>query len=78
MAAGFEALRDDDVGAVRFVPDAGIARIVLGWPARFDSARAAALGLRADTDFASIVRGYVRDHPQAVADADVVRRVGAG
>ena len=69
---------DAVLARVRFAPDERVAHIVLGWPARFDSARAAALGLRADADFASIVRGYVRDHPQAVADADVVRRVGAG
>lgn len=51
---------------VRFEPDADIARIVGGWPARFESPRAAALGLAPDADFLSIVRQYVRDNPEAV------------
>jgi len=40
-------------------PDPAIAAIVTGWPARLETARAAALGLSADPDFASIVRAYV-------------------
>lgn len=47
-------------------PDAATARIVAGWPARFDSPRARALGLRADPDFHAVLRQYAQDHPDAV------------
>ncbi len=46
---------------VGWEPDAAIAAIVRGWPARFATARAAALGLRPDDDFEAIVRAYLRD-----------------
>ncbi|GAB3628886.1 NAD-dependent epimerase [Pandoraea terrae] len=46
---------------VRFVPDPAIARIVGGWPARFESRRTAALGLTADANFESIVEQYLRE-----------------
>ncbi len=49
------------VGRVRFVNDERIARIVYGWPARFDAARAAALGFTRDTDIGSIVRAYAEE-----------------
>jgi D-erythronate 2-dehydrogenase len=52
---------------VRFEPDEAIARIVEGWPARVESARAQRLGLQPDADFESIVRQYVAEHPQAAA-----------
>jgi nucleoside-diphosphate-sugar epimerase len=47
-------------------PDAATARIVAGWPSRFDSARARALGLKADADFHAVLRQYAQDHPDAV------------
>lgn len=47
-------------------PDAQVARIVAGWPARFASERASRLGLQADPDFASVLRQYLQDHPEAV------------
>lgn len=47
---------------VRFERDPAIERIVGGWPARFTSARAEHLGLRADADFRSVIAQYVRDH----------------
>ena len=50
---------------VRFEPDPVIARIVGGWPSRISSARAARLGLHADSDFASIVRQYLADQATA-------------
>ncbi len=50
---------------VRFEPDPAIARIVGGWPSRISSARAARLGLHADSDYASIVRQYVADQAAA-------------
>lgn len=47
-------------------PDAAIARIVKTWPGRFNAARAKALGLKADADFDSVIRDYVRENPDAV------------
>jgi nucleoside-diphosphate-sugar epimerase len=51
---------------VQLEPDPNIERIVRTWPAHFEAQRAAALGLSADPDFLSVVRQYLRDHPQAV------------
>ncbi len=45
---------------VRFQPDAGIQRIVLGWPARFDTARAKRLGFVADAGIEDIIRAHLR------------------
>lgn len=60
-----EALRrvggDAAVERVRFQPDERIAKIVYGWPARFDPARALALGFSADRDIDSILQAYVRE-----------------
>jgi len=50
------------VRRVRFQPDERIAKIVYGWPARFDAMRAQALGFTADTDIESIVRVYAEEH----------------
>jgi nucleoside-diphosphate-sugar epimerase len=49
---------------VRFEHDPAIARMVGGWPSRFESARAARLGLRPDPDFRSIVRQYLQEQPR--------------
>jgi nucleoside-diphosphate-sugar epimerase len=51
---------------VRFEPDAAIARIVTGWPARFEAGRSLRLGLVPDPDFRSIVVQYMQDHPEAI------------
>lgn len=58
-----------DAAAARIVeaPDPGIEAIVRSWPARFDNARARALGLEPDPDIASVIRQYMDDHPDAVA-----------
>jgi nucleoside-diphosphate-sugar epimerase len=45
---------------VRFMRDAAIEKIVLGWPARFATARAAALGFKADEDIDDIIRAHMR------------------
>jgi nucleoside-diphosphate-sugar epimerase len=50
------------VQRVRFQPDERIAKIVYGWPARFDAVRARALGFNADSDIECIVRSYAQDH----------------
>jgi D-erythronate 2-dehydrogenase len=55
------------VARVSFKPDAGVARMVGGWPARFESQRQVRLGLTPDRDFLSIVRQYARDNPAAVS-----------
>ncbi len=64
VAQMVEALRQaagEAVAArVRFEPDEAIARIVRSWPARFDTARARAMGFPQDADFASILREYMR------------------
>jgi D-erythronate 2-dehydrogenase len=46
---------------VRFEEDATIARLVSGWPAVFESARARRLGLTADPDFLSVVRQFQKE-----------------
>lgn len=46
---------------VTWEPDAAIAAIVTSWPARFEAARARALGLAADEDFDTIIRDYLDD-----------------
>lgn len=60
-----EALRkvagDAPVSRIRWEPDARIKAIVQGWPARFDTARAEAMGFRRDTSFEAMVRDYVED-----------------
>lgn len=67
MLDALEAIAGPQVRAlVRLQPDPAIERIVSTWPGRFDSQRALRLGLTADPDVQSIVRQYLRDHPQAV------------
>ena len=42
-------------------PDAAVAEIVAGWPSRFDTARAAALGFAADAAYDDIIQAYMED-----------------
>ncbi len=60
-----EALRvvagDGAVGLIRRTDDPLIARIVAGWAADFDAARARDLGFTAETDMAEILRVHVED-----------------
>lgn len=46
-------------GRVSFAPEPEIERIVAGWPARFTSAAAPALGIGADADFDAIIADYL-------------------
>jgi D-erythronate 2-dehydrogenase len=46
---------------VGWEPDEAVAAIVRGWPARFATKRAAALGLCPDDGFEAVVRSYVRE-----------------
>ena len=43
---------------VRFERDAGIEKIVLGWPARFDTGRADRLGFKADGGIEDVIRAH--------------------
>jgi hypothetical protein len=42
------------------VRDPAVEAIVAGWPARFETRRAAALGLTPDDDFRSVIRAHLR------------------
>jgi nucleoside-diphosphate-sugar epimerase len=50
---------DDAASRVHWTYDATIDRIVSTWPARFTADAGRALGMRADTDFESIVRAHI-------------------
>ncbi len=49
-----------------WTPDPAVMRLVSSWPGNIASARARALGLKADVDFETVVRDYVRENAQAV------------
>jgi nucleoside-diphosphate-sugar epimerase len=74
VAEQIDALRavagDDAARLIRRQPDETIARIVGGWPGRFDARRARELGFRAEAGFEEIVRVYVED--------ELGGRIGAG
>jgi D-erythronate 2-dehydrogenase len=46
---------------IRRTPDPQIARIVAGWPGRFDARRALALGFKAEDSFDAIIRAHIDD-----------------
>jgi D-erythronate 2-dehydrogenase len=52
---------DAVVARIRREPDPLVARIVDGWPRRFDPRRALALGFRAETSFDDIIRVHIED-----------------
>ena len=60
--AALRRIAGDKVAArIRREPDALIARIVAGWPSRFDPRRALALGFRAESSFDDIIRAHIED-----------------
>jgi len=65
VAEQIDALRraagDGAVALIRREPDETVARIVAGWPQRFDARRALELGFRAESSFDEIVRAYLED-----------------
>ena len=62
MLAALEAVAGAETARrVTFAPDAAVERIVRSWPAAWDCARAQALGLSADADFAAIIQAYRED-----------------
>jgi D-erythronate 2-dehydrogenase len=52
---------DKAAGRIRREPDPLIARIVAGWPSRFDPQRALALDFRGDASFDAIIRVHIED-----------------
>ena len=65
VAEQIDALRriagDKVASRIRREPDPLVARIVAGWPSRFDPARALALGFRAEVSFDDIIRVHIQD-----------------
>lgn len=66
MVEALRAVAGDAVAErVRWEYDPAIDRIVSTWPARFVAGAGRELGMRADDDFASIVRAHIADTAQA-------------
>ena len=65
VADQIEALRrvagDKAVALISHVPDPAIAKIVAGWPQRFDAKRAISLGFEAEDSFDMIIRSHIDD-----------------
>lgn len=65
VAMEIEALRrvagDEAVALIRPEPDQTIARMVAGWPGRFDPRRALSLGFRAEATVDELVRVHIDD-----------------
>ncbi len=60
--AALRRVAGDRVAArIRPAPDPFVARIVAGWPCRFDPRRALALGFRAEASFDEIIRIHIVD-----------------
>lgn len=67
MLAALATLAGDHVAArVSMRHDPAVEAIVASWPARFDSSRAAALGIAPDPDVESVICQYMDDHPEAL------------
>jgi nucleoside-diphosphate-sugar epimerase len=67
MVSALRKVAGDAVAArVKWQYDPAIDRIVSTWPSRFSATSGAALGMRADVDFETVVRAYVaEDLPRA-------------
>ncbi len=60
--AALKRIAGDKVAArIKREPDALVERIVAGWPRKFDSQRALALGFEAETSFDDIIRAHIED-----------------
>ena len=60
--AALRRIGGDKVAArIRRTPDPLVARIVAGWPSRFDPRRALALGFKAEASFDEIIRVHIED-----------------
>ena len=51
----------DTAALITESPDPAVAQIVAGWPQRFDTVRATALGFAADDSYDDIIRAYIED-----------------
>jgi D-erythronate 2-dehydrogenase len=75
-----QALQDlagpEVMALIRDEPDANVKKIVQAWPSRFESPRAAALGLSPDPDFGGVLRQYVQHHAEAVTHPAARQRQG--
>ncbi|MDO9149566.1 MAG: NAD-dependent epimerase/dehydratase family protein [Hydrogenophaga sp.] len=75
-----QALQDlvgpEVLSLIRDEPDAAVKKIVHSWPSRFESPRAAALGLSPDPDFDSVLRQYAQHHVEAVTHPAARQRLG--
>lgn len=60
-----EVAGDEVVARIRYEADANIARIVGGWPARFDCQRTKALGLQPDASYQDIIRQFIEMNQSA-------------
>jgi nucleoside-diphosphate-sugar epimerase len=61
IAALREVAGEKAVKLIRHEPDPVIARIVEGWPRKFDARRALALGFKAENSFRDIIRAHIED-----------------
>jgi D-erythronate 2-dehydrogenase len=61
MVALHRIAGDKAVARIRRKPDPLVARIVDGWPRRFDPQRALALGFKAESSFDEIIRVHIED-----------------
>ena len=61
IAALRKVAGENVVRLIRREPDATIARIVEGWPRRFNASRARELGFRAESSFEEIIRAHIDD-----------------
>jgi D-erythronate 2-dehydrogenase len=52
---------DKITSRIRRAPDPAIARVVAGWPGRFEPRRALALGFKAESSFEEIIRVHIED-----------------
>ena len=60
MVATLERVAGREVASrVRWEPDEAVAAIVTRWPARLETVRAEAMGMKAEPDFESILRAYI-------------------
>jgi len=60
--AALKRIAGDKVASrIRRAPDPLIARIVAGWPGRFEARRALALGFKAESSFDEIIRAHIED-----------------
>ena len=61
IAALKKVAGESAVRRIRREPDTAILRIIEGWPERFDTARADALGFKAESSFEEIIRIHIED-----------------